>query len=384
VALDDDSRKVLKGLVGRIDLDEYVAHVQRGIEEMPEYKGFVDGRSQLADRGPAGIRWNLEIFLRWATDGGPPTAGELEQLRELIGARAAEGRPPEEGLAVYRRAMRAGWEAVLEAADDRERAALGGAFEVLLEWLDIVSQVFEQAYAEERDALVSQPERRSRWLVERIVVEDEPGVDDQRLADALGFELAAAYRPLVAALADGSAAQHLQLAGLLREQGVLAISEGKRAIGLAHAPVDAGALGFGGRLVHCETEPEERAGLGEALSDLRTVVGLAATAGERGRIDFDARIPDLLLTRSPRLAERVRRRVFGPLADADRPDLVQTLELLAANGFERSATAAALPVHRNTLIQRVARIEQLTGLDLDDPDARGLVWVAARAGRALG
>lgn len=379
--IDDSSRAVLRNLVGRIDVDEQVARVLRGIEGMPEYQGFVAGRDELGDRGPAAIRWNLEIFLRWAGDGGAPTAAELGALRELIGARAAEGRPPEEGLAVYRRAMRVAWEVVLEAAEEPERVALGGAFDLVLEWLDIVSQVFEQAYAEERDTLVSQDERRARSLFERIDAGDgDPGPDGQRLADALGFRLAATYRPLVAVLAGGSAAEHLRLAALLREQGALALSEGAQIMGLGpERGLDLERLGHGARLTLCEATAEPSAGLAEAFADLRTAVALAAAAGERGRIDPDERLPDLLLARSPRLARRLERRVFGPLLDASRTDLAETVELLAANGFERAATAAALPVHRNTLGQRIARIEELTGLDLDDPGDRGSVWLAARA-----
>jgi hypothetical protein len=381
MTIDDKSREVLKGLIARLDFDEYVARVQRGVEEMPEYRGFVEGRAQLDDRGAAGIRWNLETFLRWASAGGSPTAEEMERLRELVGARAAEGRPPEEGLAVYRRAMRAGWEAVLEEADEGERAALSSAFEIPLEWLDIVSRVFEQAYAEERDALVSRHERRARWLFERIVMESEPGLDDQRLADALGFQLAAGYRPLIVTLPGGSALRHLQLAELLREKGALAISEGTRVAGLAHAPLDEAWLGLGPgeESAFCESDPEERPALGEALADLRQIAAMAVAAGQRGRVDPDGRIAELLLARSPRLAARLDRRVFGPLLEAERADLVRTLELLAGNGFERAATAAELPVHRNTLVQRIARIEELTGLDLDDPGDRGLVWLATRA-----
>jgi hypothetical protein len=383
VAIDEQSRAVLQGLISRLDLDEYATRVERGISDMPEYQGFVDGQTELADRGPAGIRWNLEVFLRWALDGGPPTAEDLERLRELVRARAAEGRPAEEGLAVYRRALRTGWEAVLESADERERAALGGAFDVLLEWIEIVAQTFEQAYAEECDALVSQRERRARWLFERIV-EDEPGLDDERLADALGFELGESYRPLVVALPAGLAADHLQLASTLRDRGVLAISEGRRVVGLAPASGDPGRLGLDASTIFCAAAPHPPRALGETLDDLRAVTATAIAAGARGQVDPDAHIAELLLGRSPRLAARLRRRVFGPLLDADRADLAQTLELLAANGFERAATAAALPVHRNTLLQRIVRIEELTGLDLGDPDDRGAVWLATRARREEG
>ncbi|MGW7544514.1 helix-turn-helix domain-containing protein [Streptomyces sp. NPDC054770] len=60
------------------------------------------------------------------------------------------------------------------------------------------------------------------------------------------------------------------------------------------------------------------------------------------------------------------RRVLGRL-DAEDPSgtLSQTLTCLAAHGFNRTAAAAALPAHRNTLLYRINRIEKLSGLDLD-------------------
>jgi hypothetical protein len=379
VPIDAANRRVLAALVERVDLDSQVARVQAALEQMPEYRGFVDGRADLDDRGPAGIRWNLEAFLRWAADGGDPDPAVLERMRELAAARAAEGRPPEEGLAVYRRAMRAGWEALLESADERERAALGGAFDAALEWLDVIAAVFDRAYAEEREALVSQHERRARRLLTRLVAGERPGAEDVRVADALGFALGGPRRPLAAVIAGGSAAEHLQLAGLLREQGALAISEGLRVVGLAGDPVDSRRLGFPSRLVLCE-EPagggEDPSGgeLREALADLRAVVELAAAAGARGRVELDAYLPELLLARAPQLAARLHGRVLGPL-DAD---LARTLALLSDNGFERAAAAAALPVHRNTLTKRIARIERLTGLDLGDPRDRVTAWLATR------
>ena len=366
-------------LVARVDMDDYVARVEAGIRDMPEYQGFVDGRAELGDRGRAGIRWNLEIFHRWARDGRPLSREDRERLRDLVGARAAEGRPPEEGLAVYRQAMRAGWEVMLESADQQERAAMGAAFDLLLEWIDVVSRVFEETYAEERDAHVSQPERRARWLFDRITLQADSGPDDQRLADNLGVRLAGSYRPVAALLHEASAAQHLRLAGLLRDQGALAVSEGAQVVGLTQEPVDIGRLGFRGRLVICDEEAVGRAALSDVLLDLRAVAAMALAAGRRGRIDPDGYIPELLLMRSPRLGRRLEGRVFAPLVAAEREDLVRALELLASNGFERSATASALPVHRNTLVQWIARVKDLTGLDVDDADDRVTIWLAARA-----
>ena len=106
VPIDERAKEILESLVARIDMDDYVARVEEGIRDMPEYQGFVDGRAELDDRGRAGIRWNLEIFHRWARDGRPLSREDRERLRELVGARAAEGRRPEEGLAICQRSVR--------------------------------------------------------------------------------------------------------------------------------------------------------------------------------------------------------------------------------------------------------------------------------------
>lgn len=379
MALSSDNRQLLRGLIARIDLDEYADRVNRGVAGMPEYREFVEGRPGRRDRGLPGIRANLEIFLSWVPRGGLlPEPEDMERLRAMIGARAAEGHPPEQGLAVYRRAVRAGWEALLEVADENERAALGGAFEIPLDWLDVVARVFDQVYAEERDALIGQDERRARWLFERLVGAGEPGADDRRLAEALGFELAAAYRPFAVALPGAPTLRHLQLARDLRERGVLAIAEGGGVAGLAHAAVGWSTLSGAEQTVVCEAEAVDRGLLGEALVDLRRVVALASARGQRGMVGLDERIPELLLARSPWLATRLRGRVFGPLEAAGREDLAATLAVLAEHGFERAPTASAVPVHRNTLTRRIDRIEELTGLRLGDSGDRGLIWLATR------
>jgi len=87
-------------------------------------------------------------------------------------------------------------------------------------------------------------------------------------------------------------------------------------------------------------------------------------------------LPQLLLADSPALADLINKRVFGRFTGADTADLATTLRGLVARGFAGSATAAALPVHRNTLLHRVNRIEKLTGLNLKSPEDRALVMLA--------
>ena len=77
------------------------------------------------------------------------------------------------------------------------------------------------------------------------------------------------------------------------------------------------------------------------------------------------------LARSPDLAP------FGaliePLAVHDRErrgDLVRTLRVYFAAGANASEAADRLYLHRNSMLYRLARVGELTGLDLKDPRAR--------------
>ena len=76
------------------------------------------------------------------------------------------------------------------------------------------------------------------------------------------------------------------------------------------------------------------------------------------------------LARSPDLAsfeELVR-----PLVERDRErrsDLVRTLRAYFASGANASEAADQMFLHRNSMLYRLARIQELTGLDLKDPDA---------------
>jgi hypothetical protein len=381
VPLDDRDRELVRGLIGRLDLEAQVRRVEDGIRDMPEYQRFVADMDsdRERDRGRAAIRWNVETFRRWLAEGRLPPDVELERLRDLVGVRAAEGRPPEEGLAVYRRGLRLGWDTLHEAATQHERVALSGAVDLFLAWVDLVSKTFTEAYAQERDALISQHERRARTLIDRLVTETPLGSEDLSLADILGFPLAERYRPFVAILPGASMAQHTDLAARLRTHAALAATEGRRVIGLAHDPVAWDGFGFGPRLLVADGPPTRPVDLGDALQDLRAVARMGEGAGARGRLDLGRYLPELLLHRSPHVAQRLDERVFGPLSGAGRPELAATLRALVQHGFERTATADALSVHRNTLTHRLARIGRLTGLDLDDVDDRGLIWLAARA-----
>ena len=61
--------------------------------------------------------------------------------------------------------------------------------------------------------------------------------------------------------------------------------------------------------------------------------------------------------------------MIGPLEEHDRTrrsDLVHTLKTYFATGANASEAADRLFLHRNSMIYRLERIQELTGLDLKD------------------
>jgi sugar diacid utilization regulator len=121
-----------------------------------------------------------------------------------------------------------------------------------------------------------------------------------------------------------------------------------------------------------EAPPAIGAERARALDELRTVVEVASLRAAAGEVAIADYLPELLLRRSARIANEIVLRIYGCLS----PELARTPDLLVQHSFERGPTAAALPVHRNTLRDRIHRISELTGVDLDSVEGRGLARLA--------
>ncbi|MEW9550464.1 helix-turn-helix domain-containing protein [Nonomuraea sp. NPDC050783] len=85
---------------------------------------------------------------------------------------------------------------------------------------------------------------------------------------------------------------------------------------------------------------------------------------------LDARVPAALMITRPDLAFHLLDSALGPLLaldPADRDTLLTTLETWLACDGSAARAAARLFCHRNTIVNRVRRIEQLTGRSLTRP-----------------
>ncbi|MGW7548072.1 PucR family transcriptional regulator [Streptomyces sp. NPDC054770] len=130
-------------------------------------------------------------------------------------------------------------------------------------------------------------------------------------------------------------------------------------------------------------------GWAAASAGLRHAAETATAAqGLPDRPWYDARSLDidLLLWRlrdHPDLAAFVDRAI-GPLRDHDqrsKPPLLPTLETYLAHAGRKAETARELHLNRQTLYNRLARIGELLGTDLDDPQVVLALSLALRARR---
>ena len=129
----------------------------------------------------------------------------------------------------------------------------------------------------------------------------------------------------------------------------------------------------------------------EAYREAKDAVSIANELGDQGQTTFygDLKLYQFLLALKDRNLEHMRRfyhETVGNLVEHDerkQGDLLRTLEgFFAANGNLAKA-AADLDVHRNTLVYRLERISELTGLDLEDPDNRLILHLALKVQRVL-
>lgn len=90
-----------------------------------------------------------------------------------------------------------------------------------------------------------------------------------------------------------------------------------------------------------------------------------------------------LLSQIPRgpVVEDYVESLLGPLDDD--PELLRTVEIFLQHGGNKVATAAAIPLHRSSLVYRLHKASAMLGIDLNSPEACLEVWLAIRLRRML-
>ena len=373
-----EQRTVFAEIIGRIDPATAATEVASAIRrDLPAYAALDE--KLLTEHILRLARSSVISFIRLVIT-GKLTDEDLEPIRASAVMRAKEGFPFQDIMRAYRIGVRVGWRLIAAEAAEEERPALTLGADLLMEYLDVISTAETQAYFEEAARLESDRARRASLLLEALCVEESPSAELREFAEHLGFPLGRArYRPFALAISGATVSEHARHADDLRSHRILAVNHGREISGLV--PEEIQALDVGDeRNVIALGDPTPRQELGLALGEVRALLPICLRLGWRGEVRLDSLLPELLLARSPRIGERLRRLVLGPLEQArsERAQLLRTLETYVGRKLDRSATARELNVHPNTLDYRLGRIEELTGLDFKLPRHLALAVLGAQ------
>jgi PucR C-terminal helix-turn-helix domain len=307
--------------------------------------------------------------------------GELRQGRTLDSLQSA-----------YRVGARVAWRRVAEAARraDLDPETISLLAESIFAYIEEISADSVEGYAEARSRVEDERRRRRRELVALLL--REPAAEE---ADVRAAAAAAGWRlpRTAAALAVPEEALE-RLASRLPADTLAARIEG---VGCAVVPDPEGP----GRDAEVKRGLEGRriggaAALGPAgpLNELPASWSLARAtlrAIEAGAIDTDDppvradhALGDLLLFENRGLVERIAARRLAPLRELTPKARARMEETALAYVRERgnaAAMAGALGVHPQTARYRLARLRELLGEALDDPDARFELELALRGRR---
>ncbi len=358
-------------LAGLDDLTERLVAVI--VEEDPSYSG--PGRTPREDLHRS-CHDNLLRILEWLTGTTEPTTDPFDAPRATGRRRAEQGMPLESVLHAYRLGYRIIWEGLVAQA--RADGGVDGLVEAATEvWMivDEFSSIVADSYRETENEFARRDDRRRDALVDALL--EGRGTERTVAADAaaaLDLPEHGRFAVVVAAGEDGSR----PAGGALRSAGMRVAWRNRtdREIGL----VSLGRSEPSDVVTALEKVVGLRAGVSpvvDGLAEVDIAHRLAETAlralpaGTPVVAELDARLPGALLVTAPDLSARLVRRALGGVLDLDRDEravLLETLRTWLDTGGSAGQTAGRLYCHRNTVLNRLRRLEGLTDRSLERVD----------------
>jgi hypothetical protein len=351
--------------------------------EVPEYARPLEGRFGRGIR--TGVREALLQFVDLIRD---PDAGR-EQGREVYVAlgrgEQRQGRTLDSLLAAYRVGARVAWRRIAATCRRAELEAepLTVLAEAIFAYIDELSADSADGYAEAQ-AEVEDIRRRRRHELAALLLSEPPAnpADLAAVAQAAGWILPA--RVAAAACAEGELAE---VSRMLPPDSLAIPFEGSGCL-LVPDPAGPGrpeALRRGSRRVTLALGPAvEPARVAESWS-LALAVLRASAAGVlagSGLLRAEDHLTELLLSENAALTSRIAAHRLAPLeglTEKARRRMLETALAHVRHNGNAVAMAAELHVHPQTARYRIARLRELFGEQLDDPDARFELEIALRA-----
>ncbi|MES9507919.1 helix-turn-helix domain-containing protein [Streptomyces sp. NPDC000609] len=386
----------LRGALARALLPRIDELTRRVVDDIHAHSGTYASGSPVS-RDDLGEICRVNLLRALEDFGGLPSgAGDFEHAARETGRRRAEqGVALDTVLQAYRRGGRVMWQMMAEhlratrgtpravgpvAGDPDTELDMAGA---VWETIDRYSLVMAESYRLTQLEMQGRQETRRVALFEALLDGrgDDPAVAAAAAA-ALGVPLHDRYAVVVAAqdpAAPPNPAPVLDDHGIWsfwrprsgRYAGIVRLAAGESGVLLDLLRHRTGATAG----VSPEFDRLAQAGRALRLAEqaLRT---LRAGSGEAAA--FDDRLAEVLLVGRPEIAERlVTTRLGGVLdASAEREVLLGTLRVWLDSGCSAARAAELLYCHRNTVLNRIGRIAELTGCSAESGEVR-LGWALA-------
>ncbi len=362
--------------------DEILATIAR---EVPDYARPLEGSFGRGVR--TGVTEALRQFVELIRSPSGARGPGREVYVALGRGELREGRTLDALQSAYRVGARVAWRRLAAAARRAgvEPDVLSLLAESIFAYIEELSADSVEGYAEARSRLEGERRRRRRELVTALV-RDPPAeqADLRAAAEAVGWRL-----PRTAAALACSEERLDRLAARLPADALAAPLDGT---GCAIVP-DPDGPGRRKEIEQALEGAKARAALGPtgplgALGASWSLARATLRAVEAGAIDapslvrVDDALTKLLLFENGGLVERIAARRLAAL-DALTPKACRRMEETALAYVQQRGNAAAmartLGVHAQTARYRVARLRELLGDALDDPEARFELELALRA-----
>jgi hypothetical protein len=344
------------------------------------------------------VRADVPGLIRDDRAGGLAAASSRSLLVEfaaaLVGDPEVPARAPEPALQFARylartdvplslllRSFRIGQELLFsraaELVDDGDLAGLRDVGLLTFRYVDVVAGEAAEIFDREREAVLRGSALRRERLVARLLAGEEPPTSE--VERVLGWRMHGAHRAAVAWAGEGESEAALR--GVVRR--VLAWAGPGAALtmpgpsGELYAwvhPSSADLAAVPAELVDALAAAGVRVAFGDAATDLAGFVASrrqAETVRRLARylpsrtvlVHADVALLNLLLA-DPAAAAGFVASELGALAAEEHRELRSTALVYLEHGQDTTATAAALGVHRNTVMRRLARAHGLLGRDL--------------------
>jgi hypothetical protein len=352
--------------------------------EVPEYARPLEGRFGRGVR--TGVGEALLQFLALIRDPDQGRERGREVYVELGRGEQRVGRTLDSLQAAYRIGARVAWRRIAAVGREAglEPEPLMLLAEAIFAYIDELSADSVEGYAEAQ-AAVEDLRRRRRQELATSLLRDPPATaaDLAATAQAAGWQLPGRLAAIACADDDlGAVTTRLPaetLVTVFDDTGCILLPdpEGPGRLDQLRRAASKTRLAVGPA-----TEPSQAAGSWELAKDLLLAMQTGAISGA-GLLRAEDHLADLLLAGNPQLTALLAARHLAPLDGLTRRAQERMRETALAcvrHHGNAVAMAAELHVHPQTARYRIARLRELFGDDLDDPDVRFELELALRAG----